>query len=112
MCSAEDVGMEPVELVPGGERESLVGMSGWLAGLVGGVSVSWQYCCSLVAASEFPSMVFTAGVGGGEGDTDMYCTDCALVVEGRWEEGWPVVSGGGSGSLFFADWTTSDCSPS
>ena len=93
MCSAENVGKEPVELVPGGEGEALVATGGWLAGLVGGVSISWQYCCPLVVATEFPSVAFTAGAGDGEGERDACCTCCGLVVEGRWEEGWLVVSG-------------------
>ena len=91
MCSAEDVGKKSVELVPGGEGEALVATGGWLAGLVGGVSISWQYCCPLVVASEFSSVVFTAGAGGGE--RDVCCTCHGLVVEGRWEEGWLIVSG-------------------
>lgn len=81
MCSAEDVGTESVELVPGGEKSSLVAKD-WLAGLVKGVSFSWQYCCSLPVASKFSSIVFTAEPGAEEGERDVLCACCGLVVEG------------------------------
>ena len=108
--SVEDVRMESVELVPGGVGSSPVATGSWLAGLVGGVSISWRYRCPLVVASEFPSMAFTAGAGGGE--RDVCCTCHGLVVEGRWEEDWLIVGGGGGRSLPIADWTPSNCSPS
>ena len=83
--------------------------TGWLAGLVGGVS-----CCrAILAASAFSLMVFMAGAGEGEGDVD--CTCCRLVVE-REGEGWLVdVEGGGRDGgrgrwLLVADWAPSDCS--
>ena len=103
--SVEDGRMESVRLAPGGVGSSLVA-TGWLGGLVGGVSISWQYCCwPFVVASEFSSMAFTTGGGDGEGERDMCCMCCGLVVERRWEEGWLVVSGGGgrSSQLLFAD---------
>ena len=101
-----------VKLISGGEGSTLVA-TGWLAGLVGGVSIGWQCCRAILAASAFSSMVFMAG----EGEGDMDCTCCRLVVE-REGEGWLVdVDGsgrdGGRGrSLLFADWALSDCSSS
>ena len=101
-------------MAPEGE-ESMLAATGWLAGLVGGVSIGWQYCCPILAARAFSSMVFVAGDGEGEGD--MHCTCCRLVVE-REGEGWLVdVEGGGRDGgrgrwLLFSAWALSDCSPS
>ena len=109
-----DVWIGSVKLVFGGEGSTLVA-TGWLAGLVGGVSIGWQCCRAILVASAFSSMVFVAGDGEGEGDVD--CTCCRLVVE-REGEGWLVdVEGGGRDggrgrSLLFADWALSDCSSS
>ena len=98
--SETDVGMG------GGGEGSLLVAVGWLAGLVGGVSIGWQYCCS---ASVFSSMVFMAGAGGGEREGDVCCPSCRLEGE-RVGEDW-LVATGGSGLVLFADWTPSNCSP-
>ena len=116
ISSEKDVWIGSAKLVSGSEGSILVA-TGWLAGLVGGVSIGWQCRCSILAASVVSSMVFVAGAGGGEGEGDVQCTCCRLVVE-REGEGWLVdVEGGGRDdgrgrSLLFADWALSDCSSS
>ena len=89
--------MESVKLVPGGEGSLLVAIT-WFAGLVGGVSIGWQCCRSILAASAFSSIVFMAGAGDEEREEDAHRTSCRLVIE-RVGVGWLVhVEEGGDSS--------------
>lgn len=99
--SEKHVGVESVKRGSEGEGSLLAAVGS----LDGGVSIGRPYCLS---ERVFLSMMFFAGVGGGESEGDVRCT---LVVERVGGVEGDDGSSVGSILLLLADWTPSDSSP-